>query len=354
MAGRYCKHCGREITPGKHFCTGCGKQIPAPAGAPLNPVAAPEPGAALCAQCGSFLIPGKRFCRRCGCRVAEAGLSREPAHTIPPVVVEPVAPFAEKTPRAGFFSVAFGDEKTAEQSEAAPVAESAPAPVHDAAQPPAVQVMFPQASAPIAAEPAPAPVFAMPFSEPQHHSRSRLGVGLGIAAFVLLAASGWTWYAHMHRSNAPLVSLSQPATAPTEIVTPTLAPNQTPKPAGGNPLATAASAPQIAAQHTTRHPVPPASARQPDRPQLFIQIPAPAITSVPARSGVLHYQGPPVPYNGEVIFDHLPNARLRFMFDHQAWSLTIRPNPDGTKKVTLTSQKPGYQTICDLTWAAVN
>jgi hypothetical protein len=75
--------------------------------------------------------------------------------------------------------------------------------------------------------------------------------------------------------------------------------------------------------------------------------------SAAAHSGILHYQGPPVPYNGIVVFDHLPQARLKFNFDRQAWTVTIKPNPDGTKRVTLISQKQGYQTNCDLSWEIV-
>jgi hypothetical protein len=79
--------------------------------------------------------------------------------------------------------------------------------------------------------------------------------------------------------------------------------------------------------------------------------PPPAPTT--PRSGILHYQGPPVPYNGEVVFDHLPRTRLRFVYDRQGWMLTIKTNPDGTKRVTMTSQKAGYQSYCDLTWEVV-
>jgi hypothetical protein len=67
----------------------------------------------------------------------------------------------------------------------------------------------------------------------------------------------------------------------------------------------------------------------------------------------MHYQGPPVPYFGVVVFDNLPKARLKFAFNHQAWSLTLKPNPDGTKKATLVSLVPGYQTSCDLGWEIV-
>jgi hypothetical protein len=70
-------------------------------------------------------------------------------------------------------------------------------------------------------------------------------------------------------------------------------------------------------------------------------------------SGVLRYQGPPVPYNGTVVFDNLPKARLKFSFDHAAWQLVLNHNPDGTKKAILTSQKPGYQSRCDLGWEIV-
>jgi len=77
--------------------------------------------------------------------------------------------------------------------------------------------------------------------------------------------------------------------------------------------------------------------------------PAPAVQ----RSGIMHYQGPPVPYNGAAVFDHLPPARLKFSYDRQGWALTIKSNPDGTKRVTLTSLKPGYQANCDLGWEIV-
>lgn len=79
----------------------------------------------------------------------------------------------------------------------------------------------------------------------------------------------------------------------------------------------------------------------------------PAPTPAAPRSGTLHYQGPPVPYNGVVVFDHLPQARLKFAFNRQVWSLTLKPNPDGTKKATLTSLVPGYQTSCDLGWEII-
>jgi hypothetical protein len=60
-----------------------------------------------------------------------------------------------------------------------------------------------------------------------------------------------------------------------------------------------------------------------------------------------------VPYNGEVTFDHLPQGRLKFTFDHQAWSLTIKPNPDGSKRITLFSRVQGLQSTCEVGWELV-
>ena len=71
-------------------------------------------------------------------------------------------------------------------------------------------------------------------------------------------------------------------------------------------------------------------------------------------TGMLHYQGPPVPYGGTVVFDNLPKARLKFSFDATAWRMVIRINPDGTQKVILSSLKQGFQTTCDLGWQIID
>ena len=84
--------------------------------------------------------------------------------------------------------------------------------------------------------------------------------------------------------------------------------------------------------------------------------PAPA-QPLPAHqpaTGMLHYQGPPVPYGGTVVFDNLPKERLKFSFDSTTWRMVLRINPDGTKKVILTSLKQGFQSTCDLGWQIVN
>ena len=55
-----------------------------------------------------------------------------------------------------------------------------------------------------------------------------------------------------------------------------------------------------------------------------------------------------------MVFDNLPKERLKFSFDATAWRMVIRINPDGTKKVILSSLKQGFQSTCDLGWQIVN
>jgi hypothetical protein len=57
-----------------------------------------------------------------------------------------------------------------------------------------------------------------------------------------------------------------------------------------------------------------------------------------------------VPQNGQVVFENLPGARLRFTFDQQAWQPTIRRQPNGTQTLTMRSLLPGVQTQCDVKW----
>jgi hypothetical protein len=195
----------------------------------------------------------------------------------------------------------------------------------------------------------------------------KLGLATGIAVAVLLAAGGvlaWHFYSNRGASSATKSSSElQQATATPPAVVPsaTPAPGQTPKPTAGvqQQAASIPAKPQsesgvATSPHVSSTNPPPAVVQPP-----IAKNPPPTIApppSVPApisgtpRSGTLHYQGPPVPYFGVVVFDNLPKVRLKFVFNHQGWSLTLKPNPDGTKKATLTSLVPGYQTSCDLSW----
>jgi len=94
---------------------------------------------------------------------------------------------------------------------------------------------------------------------------------------------------------------------------------------------------------------PPTSAPPPAPPKASIA----AATPTAPQSGTLHYSGIPIPQNGEVVFVDLPNARLRFTFDHQAWQASIRRQPNGTQILTMHSLLPGQQTQCDVKWEIV-
>jgi hypothetical protein len=264
----------------------------------------------------------------------------------------------------------------------APVEENPPAPpvIADVEeQPPATTRPFvppppPRPQTPPTFVPAPPP------SLPRGQSSRNIGIAIGIAAVVLAAAGGaWGWYVYKHRAVSTTAGTS-PDSQPVTTATPGQKPNpgtaaapQAPSnpspsnPASSSPVASAPNAPQNRANSvsTPRPSNPPMPAPQKPGLQASNIAPQPRITQPqpsqppppppPAspRSGVLHYQGPPVPYNGEVVFDHLPKTRLRFVYDRQGWMLTIKVNPDGTKRVTMTSQKAGYQAYCDLSWEAV-
>jgi len=90
--------------------------------------------------------------------------------------------------------------------------------------------------------------------------------------------------------------------------------------------------------------------------------PQPSITTIPSApsanassqiSGVLCSGPIEVPQNGELTFKNLPGDQLHFIFDHSAWQLTIRRQPDGTQTVIMRSIKPGIQTKCDMRWEKI-
>jgi hypothetical protein len=60
-----------------------------------------------------------------------------------------------------------------------------------------------------------------------------------------------------------------------------------------------------------------------------------------------------VAQNGEVVFENLPGARLKFTFDRSAWQPTISRQRNGTQTLVMRSLKPGIQTTCDVRWEIV-
>jgi hypothetical protein len=190
-------------------------------------------------------------------------------------------------------------------------------------------------------------------------SKAIFGIAIGIAAALLLAAVGtWAWYVHAHRKALSAATIASQQT--------TAAAAQPQKPTPGTPKSPGSSTqpaqptPPPAHAKVTSPPAPPRNAlAQPvgiapePKPTSVARTPTPQFAPMPPRSGILHYQGPLVAYNGAVVYNNLPKGRLKFNYDHQAWNLTIKINPDGTKRVTLTSRMQGYQAKCDLGWELV-
>jgi hypothetical protein len=213
---------------------------------------------------------------------------------------------------------------------------------------------------------------AEPDVAPVVQSKAELGLAIGVAAIVLMVAGGgWAWYAHMHAhrsasSESGQAAQSQSATGQLpndEQLTDTTGEQLSKPPAGTSRSASAgaATAPINSPQKVdspqrveagksegiARGATPDFHPKQAIPPVLTMPLAA------QAHSGMRHYEGPPVAHGGSVVFENLPKARLKFTFDHSAWQLTIKQNPDGTKKVTLISLALGYQSRCDLGWEII-
>jgi len=368
LATQSCLQCGAALAPGKRFCKQCGKPVsesapvaePAPAASPQQ---ANSPATLSCAHCGAAVAAGKRFCKQCGQPVDSTATTAQ---------VDPVPQRQDSVPatQSAVFDLPAAVPVAASTNEpdvALPAQDGLPNDWTSAWEPVKSGSQIP-ASPPLSAA---AFGSSEPLTTPFRQSKAKLGLAIGVAAAVLLAAGGvLAWHLYSHRGVSPVAkSLAEsqqatvtplannPPAATSQVQAPKPAPGiqghaatSLPKPPSGLGTMTPPSTPStntssVSAQH-----------RDSAVPQLAIAPPPPSPpTPTPAapRSGILHYQGPPVPYNGVVVFDHLPQARLKFAFNRQAWSLTLKPNPDGTKKATLTSLMPGYQTSCDLSWEVV-
>jgi len=380
LAAPSCVQCGATLAPGKRFCRQCGCAVGESAQIvnPVTPTAiAAEPALPICVQCGTVLAPGKRFCRSCG-HAVDSAISIEPA------VADPIVQRDSSAGKAVAFDL----------PPAVPIAvpDGMPAPVQgsfaSAENPDLAHPAQPEAAnewaSPWESAHAESPALPVPeSSHPLHDSPedqyvpsgSKSGVMIAIAAVVVIlaaAASVWAWHVYSHRNTSlaaktPNMLQQGVATPPTpnqnQAAIPV--PQQPAKPSPGTPENSASLLPQSSPKSATAASLPPEpkvalqNSTQPQNTATTQPATMPPQPSAPVappeaqRSGTLHYQGPPVPHYGTVVFDHLPKARLKFTFDHQAWSLTIKPNPDGTKKITLISQNPGYQSTCDLGWEII-
>jgi len=411
MASRYCAKCGREVAEGKRFCGGCGQPVSAVAAPEMpDPVAASEPAPLSCSHCGAALAPGKRFCKQCGKQVggfapvAWSATAASPQPAISPTTPScthcgsPLVPGKRFCKKCG---QPVDSNATAAQVDADPIGKGGfPAAQSSAFDLPAEMPVVASANEPDVAlhaqdvlpsnltsaweptesrsQPPSSPslaaaVYASPEPQPEsfRQPKAKIGLVIGVAAAVLLTAGGvLTWHFYSHRGDSgiatsPVEPQQTMVAPPTKNQPTTTTPAQAPKPAPGiqehatsgptksQPESGATTPPHVSSTNT-----PPDAVLNPNAtaPEPTIAPPpssTPTATPAAPRSGTLHYQGPPVPYNGVVIFDHLPQARLKFTFNRQAWSLTLKLNPDGTKRATLISLVQGYQTSCDLGWEII-
>ena len=389
LANSSCVQCGTLLPPGKCFCKQCGHAVgeSIPVAEPGAPTAAAEPAALICVHCGAALATGKRFCKQCGRAVdsasptvpvkadpreqggspAENAIASDLPPTVPFAVPNEMPVHAQEEPApapSGFASEQEPDVELPEETETTTEWTTAWEPIQ-------VESTLPPTS-PGANSTLHLPESSEDWSGPENSKRI---VMLAIAAVVVIlavAGSVWAWHVYSHRNvssaaNKPSNPQQSVATVPTpnQNQMATTAPQQPSKPSPGVPGNPAPSSPQSQSKSGITAPVHPESkVALPNstqhqniaatRPAIVpVQPSTPAAPLAAPRSGTLHYQGPPVPHFGTVVFDHLPKARLKLTFDHQVWSLTIKPNPDGTKRITLISQMPGFQTRCDLGWEVI-
>lgn len=363
---------------GKRFCAGCGQPLPVAAAPPQSPA---ELAAPVCEQCGAALTPGKRFCKQCGHIAGGAAVEAE-ATPLGESLPAAEAALAEDQPETAVEEDLPEDteegEGGEEEEETDPIADG-PAPEVEPEMAPLEELHaeeFPASKWERVEQTVPLPAVASSAAftpAPQVKPKVKIGWAVSIAAAVLVAAGGgWAWYAHAHRPVSTAGGSAAPASQSAAPLLPQEQASATPettapaaKPSAGSAGGAVAEAPRALAQPAPQKNSAPAM--PPPRPSSFGHTnpaaPTPVFQKPPiaplpaqpaqARSGVLHYQGPPVPHGGTVVFDHLPKARLKFTFDHAAWQLIIKPNPDGTKKVILSSLAPGYQSNCELAWEIV-
>jgi len=315
--------------------------------------------APFCIACGATIDEGTRFCVKCGKPVGQAAPPPPPPPSAeqetvfmpsipapPPVAAPPPIPTAP--PVVGPPQV--------------------PAPPPLAAPPPIVEARTwnpppPPLPPPVARTVPPQAVPTPPVKE-----GAGAGVWIGIFGILLLVGGAGLWLyttrgPGFHASSTVQVAAEptpQPPATPTPVPAPT--PNPTTEVIPPNPDSAQKdpdtpkqpAEPALQAPEQPPAPAPTPSRAQPVQPRSVDAQPAAAPPSRPSRatSGVLH-AAVEVAQNGEVVFENLPGARLRFTFDHSAWQPTISHQANGTQTLVMRSLKPGIQTTCDVKWEIV-
>ena len=358
MANRHCTRCGREVVAGKRFCGGCGQAIP---------VEAP-PSTSI-----GGLPPAKPIDEA---MKPQEALAEKPVYSEAGFTAAAETPWSS-TPSFGPKAIPIPEwEPIKEAGAIPPVNPQAVAKVIPSS--PKAVVEFIPASPQAVAEVTPASPQAVADVTPASpQPKRRIGLMIGLAAAVLFAAGGgWAWYAYSHRcvsctaksaastpqstaqggTSATPNTTVQPDKPPADTaeVTDAGAPLTPPQPAFAPITAPEAPAqPRTSSQSGHGSPAAPTRELSVIRAPAIVPPPRP-LPPVQARSGVRHYQGPPVLHGGMVVFDNLPKARLRFTFDRAAWEMILKTNPDGTKKAILISQAQGSLSSCDLGWELID
>jgi zinc-ribbon domain len=289
--------------------------------------------APFCTACGAAVADGTRFCVKCGQPVGQAAPLAATQATVytPPVIAPPPVSAPPPPP---------------------PPVQQAPVWTPPPPPPPVAQPFVPQ---PIAPQP-------MPVKE-----GPGAGLWIGIFGILLLLGGAGLWFYTTRMAGAHPGSTVQVAAAPTPEPSPVQA-APTPTPGGSTfvpaptPNPTTEVIPPNPDQKDSSEPF--AKPREQTRPQTVpTRPPAPAVQTNPppaqpvktaARqtSGVLH-ANVEVAQNGEVVFENLPGARLKFTFDHSLWQPTISHQANGTQTLVMRSLKQGIQTTCDVRWEIV-
>jgi hypothetical protein len=257
--------------------------------------------APFCTACGATIADGTRFCVKCGQPVG---------HAAPPPPPPPPADLA------------------------------------------ATLVMTPLPPQAAQFPPAPDPAGYYPAAEPAK-TGSGAGIWLGLTGLVLLAAGGAV-YLYMTRGPGFQTASTQVAEAPAQPAAPVAAPPPSPTPEviPPNPdFAKKEAAP--APSSPPAQPKPKPAISKSSNPSPPSAPPAQPVRAAAApTSGKLH-AAVEVGLNGEVVFENLPDARLRFIYDHSAWRPTISHQANGTQTLVMRSLKPGIQRVCDVQWEIV-
>jgi hypothetical protein len=297
--------------------------------------------APFCTACGAAVADGTRFCVKCGQPVGQAApppvaqtLVFTQAPTAPPPAQPPAQPLLQPLP---------------------------PPPLQPPPQPPAPPPAVTQA--PVwTPPPPPPPVMRPPVMPPPVKDGPGAGLWIGIFGILLLVGGAGLWFYTARGPGAHVVSTVQVTAVPTEPTPVQPPPAPSAPPPTPNPVTEVIPPNPDVAQKDVP---PPEAPKQPAPPKPQPEQTRPAVTAPKANpvpeqpvraarqtSGVLH-ASVEVAQNGEVVFENLPGARLKFTFDHSAWQPTISHQPNGTQTLVMRSLKRGIQTTCDVSWEIV-